>query len=336
MSGLSTVDPSPAPVAESLVDSDSPQPPHSPSLKSPSSPSPDGAPSAAAGPAAAPADPAAAGAAAEADQSTSRGYFADILIQLNGGWDASWAPADAPMDDLLGQQVAIVIDEGDVQLGCVVEGPGQEGKLRVVWESDGSSSWHSREFVLRTAVDERTAVDGPPSPRGLAGHAGGADANPDAPVPTKAPAAAAFARKRAASAGDGPSTKQARPAGDGRPRGRPRTEDRPRADELPAVAASLQAAAQLALGNSGSAVGRSLTDKEQCAILEAWCIDHIGFPYPTAEEREQLESATRMGEKQMKDWFNNVRKRKIIPVVNQRRPPRSAFEHLVAEISTRP
>jgi len=284
MSGLSTVDPSPAPVAESLVDSDSPQPPHSPSLKSPSSPSPDGAPS-----------------AAEADQSTSRGYFADILIQLNGGWDASWAPADAPMDDLLGQQVAIVIDEGDVQLGCVVEGPGQEGKLRVVWESDGSSSWHSREFVLRTAVDERTAVDGPPSPRGLAGHAGGADANPDAPVPTKAPAAAAFARKRAASAGDG------------RPRGRPRTEDRPRADELPAVAASLQAAAQLALGNSGSAVGRSLTDKEQCAILEAWCIDHIGFPYPTAEEREQLESATRMGEKQMKDWFNNVRKRKIIP-----------------------
>ncbi|KAJ1454378.1 hypothetical protein M885DRAFT_498149 [Pelagophyceae sp. CCMP2097] len=118
------------------------------------------------------------------------------------------------MDDLLGQQVAIVIDEGDV-----VEGPGQEGKL------EPQSTGHLRR-------------------------------------------------------GD--------------------SQDTP-------------AAAQLALGNSGSAVGRSLTDKEQCAILEAWCIDHIGFPYPTAEEREQLESATRMGEKQMKDWFNNVRKRKIIP-----------------------
>ncbi|KAJ1454379.1 hypothetical protein M885DRAFT_604682 [Pelagophyceae sp. CCMP2097] len=215
---------------------------------------------------------------------------AHILVALNSSLKRGVTTEPEKPDDLHGRTVSIVVKEGDIQRGRVTGGPNPEGKMCIAWTLDGSSSWHSREFVLRTSV-----------------HAHGSSTRrSDADVLAQAPglfAGARVASKRHLS----PVARVGQRDDD--------DDDDETYDGLKRLRPSPPPAAF-----------------NKFSVLEQWCLDHIESPYPSQAEKKRLEDICQMTERQIKDWFSNVRKRKIIPVVRNRRPPRGRFELQVAQI----
>ncbi|EGC39695.1 hypothetical protein DICPUDRAFT_24166, partial [Dictyostelium purpureum] len=48
---------------------------------------------------------------------------------------------------------------------------------------------------------------------------------------------------------------------------------------------------------------------ESKSILENWIKDHISHPYPTNEEKEDLQKVTGLTPNQISNWFINTRRR---------------------------
>jgi hypothetical protein len=53
--------------------------------------------------------------------------------------------------------------------------------------------------------------------------------------------------------------------------------------------------------------------KECLNILNAWLADHPGWPYPNRTEIEHLSKSSDLTHTQVRDWFTNIRKRKLKP-----------------------
>jgi len=68
--------------------------------------------------------------------------------------------------------------------------------------------------------------------------------------------------------------------------------------------------------------GKQATCNKSAAtdILKVWLFEHIEYPYPTPEEKQQLCEKTNMSPTQIRNWFTNFRKRHWNPVRNGREP----------------
>lgn len=54
--------------------------------------------------------------------------------------------------------------------------------------------------------------------------------------------------------------------------------------------------------------------KDATKVLKFWFLEHAENPYPDLYDKEQLGQLTGLSSNQIKDWFNNVRKRHWIPM----------------------
>ncbi|CCE61931.1 hypothetical protein TPHA_0B02580 [Tetrapisispora phaffii CBS 4417] len=56
---------------------------------------------------------------------------------------------------------------------------------------------------------------------------------------------------------------------------------------------------------------RSNLPKQSVDVLNKWLLNHLGNPYPTPKEKEELLELTGLSKIQLSNWFINVRRRKI-------------------------
>ena len=72
--------------------------------------------------------------------------------------------------------------------------------------------------------------------------------------------------------------------------------------------------------------------ESQSRVLTRWFLEHVQCPYPSAEDKEALASATGLSLLQIRHSFTNLRKRHWTPIVEGRRAPRNVLELTVLQL----
>ena len=80
-----------------------------------------------------------------------------------------------------------------------------------------------------------------------------------------------------------------------------------------------------------SATKKSSHDTFATDILRTWLYANNFNPYPTIDEKDMLMSSTKLKAPQLRNWFSNLRKRQLFPVVEKKEPPKSALQLLFLE-----
>ncbi|KAJ3042919.1 hypothetical protein HK097_001861 [Rhizophlyctis rosea] len=77
--------------------------------------------------------------------------------------------------------------------------------------------------------------------------------------------------------------------------------------------------------NGHTPLSRQNHAKAKVQILEKWFVDHLEYPYPTEEEKEELLDIAQMNRRQLDNWFINARrperKEKFIARANAHKVP---------------
>jgi len=87
---------------------------------------------------------------------------------------------------------------------------------------------------------------------------------------------------------------------------------------------------------SGKKPKISKLPKEAVLVLQDWLIQHHRNPYPTIVDKEQLATSTNLTVKQVTDWFNRTRSRKLgKPAKIQVNDSIGYLESLLSELDNR-
>mmetsp|Transcript_23604 Transcript_23604/g.84245 ORF Transcript_23604/g.84245 Transcript_23604/m.84245 type:complete len:398 (+) Transcript_23604:44-1237(+) len=79
-----------------------------------------------------------------------------------------------------------------------------------------------------------------------------------------------------------------------------------------------------------SKISPAYEDGEEFASLEKWVLCNLPKPYPSQDQKDDFAQELKMSPNEIHNWFCNVRKRKVAPILNRRREPRNKFEAAVA------
>ncbi|TNV83930.1 hypothetical protein FGO68_gene6599 [Halteria grandinella] len=75
------------------------------------------------------------------------------------------------------------------------------------------------------------------------------------------------------------------------------------------------------IGGGGTSLnggaGNAKHSKQATSVLKRWLVDHLQNPYLKPHEKTQLAQASGLTKKQVQNWFTNIRKRLIVPMMQK-------------------